>query len=139
MNDATIKSQTTLHATTLQEYAEVLSKYDGKGVPQVEGINTLWLPYDNSNRRAMLNLNHQILCGDYDGDTTQLCGANWNCGTEYAIIQVPDSLTNESLVDLNAKLVAIEESTNRKHLGLLHGFNADFIKEVLAGHFPDHG
>lgn len=64
---------------------------------------TLWIPVYSGNRTAAVNLNHELIGFDEDGI---LWGANGNCGTLYAIVQIPnswpDTFDNEQLDTLSS-------------------------------------
>lgn len=63
---------------------------------------TLWIPQYTGNRVAAINLNHTVMGFDENGI---LWGMNGNCGTQYAIIEVPTEWENTHVNQL-ATLVA---------------------------------
>lgn len=77
------------------------------------GFQTLWIPFNSSNRTARLDLNHTIDERPYSDIVAECGGRSWfvpnveclfgyngNCNTLYLIIEVPKHFTYDSINEL---------------------------------------
>lgn len=85
---------------SLEEYAEIMMAFPYKVNPKA---NTLWIPFDSSNRTATLNLNHQVNGFDENG---YLTGENGNCCTPYLIMLVSPTWTDDTIKLLAEKMIS---------------------------------
>jgi hypothetical protein len=111
---------------TLEHYAEIMQQYPYEVNPKA---NTLWIPFDSSNRCATLNLNHKIEGFDTRG---YLIGVNGNCGTPYIVILVPPFWNRNTLDILAEKLVNKYRLKDKDPLREIKAFNIDKVIDLIV-------
>lgn len=110
---------------SLEKYAEIMQTFPYQVNPKA---NTLWIPFNTSNRTATLNLNHAITGFCENG---YLVGVNGNCGTAYRVILVAPSWTEESVQRLAEKVV--EKCNLEHHKGCpIRALKASRIEEIIS-------
>jgi len=88
--------------------------------------HNLWIPIDNSDRSATINLNH--MCGEKPEEDGFFHGFNGNCMTEYIVIPAPHWINTDADITLVAKAVIGREANFRS----LNGSHADALVKYFA-------
>lgn len=121
---------------TLERYCEILQAFPFDVKPKTQ---TLWIPFNSSNRTVSLGLDHGINGFNNKGFLT---GFNGNCNTSYIVIIVPmywdyDKVKQIGKLVLAKKGIDIDEMRDN-HFRILNAHNIDLIIEVINEHKEFH-